>query len=593
MSDVTIEQPAGAWQTFVRGVRTSPEFLQGFWVTLALALVATAGQVVVPIAVQQTIDGGLLKAGGPDVRYIEWVAALTAVAVVVTALCSYLMNVRLYRSTEGGLATLRIKAFRHVHNLSMLHQQTHSRGSLVSRVTSDVDQISTFMQWGGVIVIVSGGQMLVATALMLVWSWQLTLVVYVCFLPLFLSIRRFQRWISAAYDVVRVRVGDMLGAVAETVVGASVIRAYGVEQRTADRIDRTVKLHRDSAVRAQRIVAVTFSTGEIAAGLATAGCVALGVVLGVDGNLTAGKVVGFLFVVTLFVQPVQTAAEMLGEAQNAVAGWRRVLGVLDLPADVKDPGDAGLALPAGPIGVRFDHVSFAYLDERPVLHDIDLEIPPRSRVAIVGETGSGKTTFAKLLTRLMDPVDGSVTLNGVDLRGVRFDVLRRRVVMVPQDGFLFDASVADNIRFGAPGGSMSEREIEAAMVELGLADWLETLPDGLATPVGERGGSLSAGERQLVALARAFVAEPDLLVLDEATSAVDPATDVRLQRALDGVTRGRTSVTIAHRLSTAESADDVLVFDAGRVVERGRHADLLALGGVYARLHESWRGSVR
>ena len=593
MSDVTIEQPAGAWQTFVRGVRTSPEFLQGFWVTLALALVATAGQVVVPIAVQQTIDGGLLKAGGPDVRYIEWIAALTAVAVVVTALCSYLMNVRLYRSTEGGLATLRIKAFRHVHNLSMLHQQTHSRGSLVSRVTSDVDQISTFMQWGGVIVIVSGGQMLVATALMLVWSWQLTLVVYVCFLPLFLSIRRFQRWISAAYDVVRVRVGDMLGAVAETVVGASVIRAYGVEQRTADRIDRTVKLHRDSAVRAQRIVAVTFSTGEIAAGLATAGCVALGVVLGVDGNLTAGKVVGFLFVVTLFVQPVQTAAEMLGEAQNAVAGWRRVLGVLDLPADVKDPGDAGLALPAGPIGVRFDHVSFAYLDERPVLHDIDLEIPPRSRVAIVGETGSGKTTFAKLLTRLMDPVDGSVTLNGVDLRGVRFDVLRRRVVMVPQDGFLFDASVADNIRFGAPGGSMSEREIEAAMVELGLADWLETLPDGLATPVGERGGSLSAGERQLVALARAFVAEPDLLVLDEATSAVDPATDVRLQRALDGVTRGRTSVTIAHRLSTAESADDVLVFDAGRVVERGRHADLLALGGVYARLHESWRGSVR
>jgi len=593
MSDVTIEQPAGAWQTFVRGVRTSPEFLQGFWVTLALALVATAGQVVVPIAVQQTIDGGLLKAGGPDVRYIEWIAALTAVAVVVTALCSYLMNVRLYRSTEGGLATLRIKAFRHVHNLSMLHQQTHSRGSLVSRVTSDVDQISTFMQWGGVIVIVSGGQMLVATALMLVWSWQLTLVVYVCFLPLFLSIRRFQRWISAAYDVVRVRVGDMLGAVAETVVGASVIRAYGVEQRTADRIDRTVKLHRDSAVRAQRIVAVTFSTGEIAAGLATAGCVALGVVLGVDGNLTAGKVVGFLFVVTLFVQPVQTAAEMLGEAQNAVAGWRRVLGVLDLPADVKDPGDAGLALPAGPIGVRFDHVSFAYLDERPVLHDIDLEIPPRSRVAIVGETGSGKTTFAKLLTRLMDPVDGSVTLNGVDLRGVRFDVLRRRVVMVPQDGFLFDASVADNIRFGAPGGSMSEREIEAAMVELGLADWLETLPDGLATPVGERGGSLSAGERQLVALARAFVAEPDLLVLDEATSAVDPATDVRLQRALDGVTRGRTSVTIAHRLSTAESADDVLVFDAGRVVERGRHADLLALGGVYARLHASWRGSVR
>lgn len=584
---------AGNWSTFVRGVRTSPEFAQGFWVTLALALVATAGQVVVPIAIQQTIDGGLLAKGGPDVRFVEAVAALTGVAIVITALCSYLTNVRLYRSTEGGLATLRIKAFRHVHDLSMLHQQTHSRGSLVSRVTSDVDSISTFMQWGGVVIVVSLGQMLVATVLMLVWSWQLTLVVYGCFVPLFLAMRRFQRWISGAYDTVRVRVGDMLGAVAETVVGASVIRAYGVEKRTADRIDRTVKTYRDSLVRAQKIVAFTFSTGELAAGVATAGCVALGVVLGVGGQLSAGKLVGFLFVVTLFVQPVQTAAEMLGEAQNAVSGWRRVLDVLDLPADVEDPGESGVALRPGPIGVRFDHVSFAYVGERTVLNDLDVEILPRQRVAVVGETGSGKTTFAKLLTRLMDPTAGTITLNGVDLRRVRFEELRSRVVMVPQDGFLFDAPVADNIRFGAPGQAISDGEIEAALAELGLADWLETLPYGLHTPVGERGGSLSAGERQLVALARAFVAAPDLLVLDEATSAVDPATDVRIQRALDGVTRGRTAVTIAHRLSTAESADDVLVFDAGRLVERGRHADLLALDGVYARLHASWRGSLR
>ena len=584
---------ASNWGTFVRGIRTSPEFAKGFWLTLTLALAATAGQVVVPIAIQQTIDGGLLAKGGPDVGYVEVVAALTAVALVVTAGCSYLTNVRLYRSTEGGLATLRIKAFRHIHDLSMLHQQAHSRGSLVSRVTSDVDSISTFMQWGGVVVVVSVGQMLVATALMLVWSWQLTLLVYGCFIPLFLAMRRFQRWISAAYDVVRVRVGDMLGVVAETVVGASVIRAYGVEKRTAERIDQSVKLHRDSFVRAQKIVAFTFSTGEVAAGLATAGCVVLGVVLGVDGSLTAGKVLGFLFVVTLFVQPVQSAAEMLGEAQNAISGWRRVLDVLDLPADVKDPGAAGVTLPAGPIGVRFDHVSFAYVGEEKVLRDVDLQIAPRQRVAVVGETGSGKTTFAKLLTRLMDPVDGAITLSGVDLRRVRFGELRSRVVMVPQDGYLFDASVAENIRFGARDQAVSDEGIERALAELGLADWLEALPQGLHTMVGERGGSLSAGERQLVALARAFVAEPDLLVLDEATSAVDPATDVRIQRALDGVTRGRTSVTIAHRLSTAEQADDVLVFDAGRLVERGRHAELLALDGVYARLHASWRGSVR
>jgi putative ABC transport system ATP-binding protein len=583
-------EPQGAWQTFVRGVRTSPEFVSGIWTTLALAVVATAGRVVIPVAVQQTIDHGVLRTSGPDVGYVERVVAVTAVAVAVTAFCAYRMNLRLYRTTEAGLATLRIKAFRHVHDLSMLHQQTQSRGSLVSRVTSDVDQISTFMQWGGIIVIVSVGQMLVATVLMLVWSWQLSLVVFACFVPLLLAMRVFQRWISHAYDAVRARVGDMLGVVAETVVGAEVIRAYGVEERTATRIDAAVAAHRDSSVRAQRIVALTFSTGEIAAGLATAGCVALGVLLGVQGHLTAGKVVGFLFVVTLFVQPVQTAAEMLGEAQNAVAGWRRVLGVLDMPADVADPGASGETLPGGPIAVRFDGVGFAYPGGPTVLHDLDIEIAPRTRIAVVGETGSGKTTFAKLVTRLMDPVSGVVSVNGVDLRAVSFEVLRKRIVMVPQDGFLFDASLADNIRYGFS-GEMTDGEVEAVLSELGLGDWLDTLPAGLQTPVGERGESLSAGERQLVALARAFVAEPDLLVLDEATSAVDPATDVRLQRALDGVSRGRTSITIAHRLSTAESADDVLVFDAGRLVERGRHFELIELGGTYARLHASWRGA--
>ncbi len=592
-SSQVVDPRASNWSTFVRGLQTSPEFAQGFWITLTLAILATAGQVAVPIAIQQTIDGGLLAKGGPDVGYVELVAAVTAAALLLTAVCSYLTNVRLYRSTEGGLATLRIKAFRHIHDLSMLHQQSHSRGSLVSRVTSDVDSISTFMQWGGVVVVVSVGQMVVATVLMLVWSWQLTLLVYGCFVPLFLAMRRFQRWISAAYDVVRARVGDMLGVVAETVVGASVIRAYGVEKRTGDRIDHSVKRYRDSFVRAQRIVAFTFSTGEVAAGLATAGCVVLGVALGVGGELSAGTVLGFLFVVTLFVQPVQSAAEMLGEAQNAVSGWRRVLDVLDLPADVKDPAEAGETLPAGPIGVRFDNVSFAYVGDDPVFREVDVEIVPRQRVAVVGETGSGKTTFAKLLTRLMDPDEGAITLNGVDLRRVRFSELRSRVVMVPQDGYLFDGSVADNIRFGARGQAISDDGIEAALGELGLADWLDTLPLGLHTMVGERGGSLSAGERQLVALARAFVAEPDLLVLDEATSAVDPATDVRIQRALDGVTKGRTSVTIAHRLSTAEQADDVLVFDGGRLVERGRHAELLDRDGIYARLHASWRGSTR
>ena len=601
MTDATVaadHREEGALATLRRGLRMMPEFRRGLPATFALALVATAGRVVVPIAVQQVIDRGL-AAGSPDMSLITWLILACALVVVITAVAVYRMNVRLFRTTETALAGLRVRAFRHVHDLSVLHQQGERRGSLVSRVTSDVDQLSVFMQWGGVLGLVSVGQLVVATVVMSLYSWQLTLLVLICFIPLAVAVRWFAKRLAASYGVVRERVGDVLGAVAESVVGAPTVRAYGVGARTANRIDTAIDRQYRAQVDAQKVTAAVFVSGEFVAALANAAVVVVGVLLGLAGEISAGTLVAFLFLVTLFVAPVQTASEVLNEAQNAVAGFRRVLDVIDTEADVRDPAiddPAGVReLPGGPLGVRFDHVSFRYAPGAPkALDGVDLTVAPRLRVAIVGETGSGKTTFAKLVTRLMDPVAGRVLLGSDDagwvpLDEVGFASLRSRVVMVPQDGFLFDSDVAGNVRYGRPG--MTDAEVAAAFGELGLGDWVAGLDQGVATAVGQRGESLSAGERQLVAIARAYVADPDLLVLDEATSAVDPATEQRLTRALDTLTDGRTTLTIAHRLSTAERADEVLVVDAGHVVQRGTHAELVDAEGPYARLHASWRRS--
>ena len=579
-------QGRSTWQTLKRGVELSPEIRRGIGVTIALAVLSTVGKLLVPFVVQRTTDEGILAAGGPDAGIVLRYVLLAMVGVAVTALCSYFVNVRLFTASENGLSSLRIKAFRHIHDLSVLTQNTERRGSLVSRVTSDVDTISMFVQFGGLMFMVNIAQLLLATVLMVIYSPPLAGVVWACYVPLFFIIRQFQGIVGRAYTAVRERVGDMLAAISEAVVGAATIRAYGVEDRTAERIDTAVEAHRRSAVRAQTRAVMAFTTGQLVSGLTTAVVIVVGTLLAVNGSLSLGELLAFLFLVNLFTTPVQQATEILNEMQNAVAGWRRVIGIIDTHADVSDPGESGVELPRGPITVGFDDVSFAYPGGDTVLHDVSLRIAPRSRVAIVGETGSGKSTLAKLLTRLMDPSSGEVTIDGVDLRRVRFGSLRNRVVLVPQEGFLFDASLLENIRFGAP--EATEDNVRLTVTELGLDPWLATLPQGLATDVGQRGESLSAGERQLVALARAYLADPDLLVLDEATSAVDPSTEVRIQRALDSLTRGRTSIAIAHRLSTAQAADEVIVVDGGRIVERGPHADLVDAGGVYSNLHASW-----
>jgi putative ABC transport system ATP-binding protein len=585
MSDTTESRLTG--MTIIRrGLSLSPAIKDGIWLTLLLAALSTIGGSVVPIVIKETIDSGLGDAGDTQLSDVSGYLLAAAGIIVISAGLAYWMRVRLFVASERGLAQLRIDAFRHVHDLSMLTQNAERRGVLVSRVTSDIDQVSQFLQFTGIMIVVSLGQIVVATIIMAWYSWQLTLVVWVCFLPLGISLKFFAERLSRAYDTVRRTVGEMLGVIAEPVVGASVVRAYAIERRTQRRIDEGIERNLHANTRAQRLVAVTFASAGVAGGLANAAVIAFGVAIGLSGQLSMGTVIAFAFLVGLFVGPVQMATQVLTDAQNAIASWRRVIELLDTPADVVDPGARGATLPGGTLGARFESVTFAYPDGPDVLKDIDVEITPRQRVAVVGETGSGKTTFAKLLTRLMDPTAGVVRLGQTDISTVSFEDLRRHIVMVPQEGFLFDASLRANLLYGKL--DATDRELVEVFDRLGLDDWYTTLPRGLDSQVGQRGESLSAGERQLVALVRSALADPEFIVLDEATSAVDPQTELRATRALDRLLDGRTSVTIAHRLSTAENADRVLVFDAGRLVEDGTHAELVDAGGVYARLHASW-----
>ena len=590
----TEDTKKGAVATIRRGLSLSPELRRGLAGTIGIALVATAGRVIVPIAIQQIIDGGL-EDGAIDIGFVVQMTLIALVAVLITAGATGWMHLRLARVAETALSGLRIRAFRHIHDLSMLHQASEQRGVLVSRVTSDVDQISRFMQWAGLMIIINGGQAILALIVMLVLSVPLGLIVLALVPFIVLMIRWFQSRLEVAYLIVRERVGHMLALLAETVVGAPVIRAYGIESGTRQRLEEAIESHRSAAVKAGRLSASFSGAGEISSSVVVAGVLVVGTVMAAQGSTTVGTVVAFLFLVQLFVQPVQIMGEAVNEAQTAVAGWRRVLDILDIAPDVADPGPNGVDLPHEAVGVHFDRVTFRYpqpgqmaadATASPALRDTTIVIPPEQRVAIVGETGSGKTTFAKLLSRLMDPTEGKVLIGNVDVRTLRFASLRDRVVMVPQEGVLFRGSIADNVRMGRP--DAAEEDLVAVFDHLGLGEWLNELATGLDTPVGERGSALSVGERQLVTLVRAAIADPDLLILDEATSAVDPVTEVRISQALNELTAGRTVVTIAHRLSTAEAADRILVFDKGEIVQDGTHAQLKADGGVYGRLYSSW-----
>ena len=578
--------PEGALAVVRRGMAVSPELRDGLGVTIGLALLGAGGRVLVPILSQQVIDKGITS-DGVDMGVVWRLAAIAVVALTVTTGANWLTRVRLARAAERALANLRSRVFDHIHRLSVARHTENRRGVLVARVTSDVETLSQFFSWGGVAWVVSLSMMVAVAVTMAVYNWQLAAIAVLCAVPLFVLLKALQKRILAAWDLVRTRVGEMLGVIGESVSGAAVIRAYGVQDRTTERVGEAIDAHQKAYVRAGSLGAILFPANEVFAVFTVSGVVLAGLYLGPESGLTAGQMVAFLFLVGLFLEPIAEFTEVLDNTQTAVAGWRKVLGVLETPLEVPDPGPDGAVLPSGPPEIRMESVTYRYPGTRvAAVDDVDAVIAAGSSVALVGATGSGKSTLAKLLVRLADPTEGRITVAGLPIDAIGFESLRANVVLVPQEGFLFEGTIVDNVRFANP--DAPEAQVRLAFSELGLDDWLDGLPAGLDTRVGQRGEALSVGERQLVSLARAYVANPTCLLLDEATSAVDPGTETRIARALESLSRGRTSITIAHRLSTAERADRVLVMEDGRLVEEGTHADLVAADGVYAGLYRSW-----
>lgn len=581
----------GSARTIGRGMRVAPALSHGLGLTFGFAFLGTGARLVIPILIQQSIDHGL-QPNQVRVSFIAMLGVIGACCVVVSSVSLRVATKRLGTRAEEGLFSLRIKLFDHIHRLSLADHNEEKRGALVSRVTSDIETLTMFFSWGGLSLLLDGSQMVAVASVMLAYDWRLALVAFAVSAPLVLVLRLVQAKLVSAHNISRERNAQLLGVFSEMVSGAETLRAYGAVDVVVDSVAKDVRRRGDSNIRAGVIGAFLFPSGEVFAVFTVMAVVGAGLLIGPAGGLTAGALVGFVFLTYRFLEPIAEFTEVIDQVQSAVASLRRVLGVLDTPIGPAQPVSPTL-LPKGALSIDFVDVSFAYGsrlddvdDDTPVLNSINLHVPGGQHIALVGPSGSGKTTLARLIARLADPTLGNVLLGGVGLTRVENADLRRRLIVVPQEPFLFADTIAYNLRFASP--DATDAVLRDAFSDLELDDWLETLPYGIDTHVGQRGGSLSAGERQLVALVRAAVVRPDVLILDEATSSVDASTEVRISRALRKLALGRTTVSIAHRLSTAARADRVILLENGRIVEDGSHDQLIAKNGRYARQYQTW-----
>ena len=545
-------------------------------------LIQTGALLAMPYLVKVAIDQGVVPR---DLEVINRVALAYLVLAGVQFLASRFEIEAVARAGQRVLFTVRTRLFRHLQALSLDFYERERTGRLVARMTADIDAMSDLVT-DGLVTLVTGLITMVGVAVILAFmDWQLALATLVVAPLIGLAARVWRRWSSDAYRQVRETHSVVTVQLQESLSGVRAIQSFRRERATAARL---AEANQDERAAHWRTIALS---SFFFPGIEFLGTAATVVVLGVGGqrvlagDLEIGVLAAFLLYLRNLFDPVQQLSELYDSFQSATAGAERVGAVLAEQPSVREAPDP-VPLPDPRGEVRLEDVCFAYDQGPEVLHDVDLRLDAGTTLALIGPTGAGKSTVAKLIARFYDPQGGRVTLDGVDLRQIRLADLRRAMGYVPQEGFLFSGTVLDNIRFGRP--EATRAEVEAAARAVGADQVIAGLPDGYDTQVGERGALLAAGERQLVAFARAWIADPALLILDEATSNLDAASESRITDALQRLRSGRTTIIIAHRLSTIAQADQVAVVEDGRIVESGTPADLRARGGRFAELFSRW-----
>lgn len=568
-----------------RSLRMAGEFRKQALLALVLVTITVACTLAGPVLVRHGIDAGI-KA--KDARALNITVVAYLVVVAIAYVIGRMQYVVLNKAGEGFLRLLRVKVFAQLQRQSMAFFDREKAGVLVARMTADIESMAELVQWGLMQFLSAFLLLFLAFFLLMSLSWQLTLITLIVFPFLIAASVKFQRDSNKAYLEVREKVGANLSALQEGITGVRVIQAYAREDEQIRRFEESNRALFRSHMYSVKVSTWYFGLIEFAGIASSALIVGVGGWLVHRGTVSLGTVVAFVLLLANLFDPVQQLSQLYNTLQSAAAALHKLFGILDAQPDVAESASP-IALPA--VGdVEVSDITFSYAGaSQPALSGVSVTLAAGTRLALVGPTGAGKSTLAKLMARLYDPQQGSVSFGGVNLRDTSMEDLRRRIVVIPQEGFLFDGSVRDNLLIARP--DATEQMLLIALDNLGLRERFESLPEGLDTQVRERGSRLSAGERQLVALSRAALVDPAVLVLDEATSNLDPGTEMLIEAALEKLMAGRSVIVVAHRLSTVQRADKIAVVSDARITEIGSHDELIAMNGHYAALVNNWNKS--